>query len=273
MINTEELLLTGITAAYLAGKEIMKIYTSSNFEIETKSNNTPLTIADKKSHDIIVKYLLNTSLPILSEEGKQIPFKIRKKWNYFWLIDPLDGTKEFIKQNGEFTVNIALIKKDTPILGIIYSPVLKELFFATESIGSYKLNNLPNQISELTNIENLIFKSIKLNPFKITENLRILVSRSHLSKKTSEYISKIKKSYKNVNLLSIGSSLKFCLIAEGKADIYPRFGPTMEWDTAAGHAIAKYAACVITLTDEKTNLTYNKENLLNPDFILRSKKY
>ena len=271
---TENLLLKGIISAYKAGEEILKIYLSNNFEIETKKNETPLTIADKNSHAIIYQLLSKTNIPILSEEGKEIPFDIRKNWEYFWLIDPLDGTKEFINKNGEFTVNIALIKNNSPIMGIIYSPVLKDLFFGSESIGSYKLINLPDKINKVkNNVELLINKSEKILTSNKSENLRIVVSRSHMSKETEDYINLIKNKYKAVEYTSIGSSLKLCMIAEGKADIYPRFGPTMEWDTAAGHAIAKYAGCSITLTDGKTNLIYNKENLLNPYFLVKSKKY
>ncbi|MFC2136630.1 3'(2'),5'-bisphosphate nucleotidase CysQ [Bacteroidota bacterium] len=270
---TENLLLTGIKAAFEAGEEILRIYSQNDFEIETKENETPLTLADKSSHKIINKFLSSTNIPLLSEEGKEIPFETRKKWDFFWLIDPLDGTKEFIKRNGEFTVNIALVKQNKPVLGIIYCPVLKELFYGYESIGSFKLNNLPVHITELTNLEILLKKSIKLSASEKSEKLRLVVSRSHMSKETEEFINSIKNNFKNVEYTSIGSSLKLCLVAEAKADIYPRFGPTMEWDTAAGHAIAKYAGCSITLVDEKTDLVYNKENLLNPFFIVKSKKY
>jgi len=209
-----------------AGKAIMKIY-NQNFDVEYKTDSSPLTIADIKANEIIVTALnqlsvnsfLQQNIPILSEEGRSIPYDERKNWEYFWLIDPLDGTKEFVKKNGEFTINIALIYKDTPIIGVVYSPVLNVCYWAKRDEGAFK------------NGEKL--------PLKIKENrdvYKIVASRSHMSNETKDFIEAIDTDKEKV-IISIGSSLKICLVAEGEANIYPRLGPTMEWDTAAAHAI------------------------------------
>ncbi len=256
-----------IKAAILAGKEILTVYNSSNFEVEIKLDNSPLTIADKRSNTKIFEILADLKIPILSEETEIPDFNIRKNWQLYWCIDPLDGTKEFIKRNGEFTVNIALIENNIPIGGVIYVPVTQELYFAEKNIGSFKINN----ISEFNNISilELIEKSDKLPLITNNQVFTIVASRSHLNEETSKFISEMEAKYGNVNTISIGSSLKLCMVAEGKANIYPRFAPTMEWDTAAGTAIALYANCKVTQSDGKTSLKYNKENLLNPWFIVQ----
>ncbi len=255
-----------IKAALEAGREIMRIYNDprSDFSIEKKSDNSPLTIADKKSSQIIIQLLQETGFPVLSEEGKNIDYNVRKYWNKFWLIDPLDGTKEFIKRNGEFTVNIALIKYQEPVLGVIYVPVSRELFFGTEEEGSFKycLNNdiIPN--IDLTEI------SIKLPQNNLKRSFTIAASRSHFNLETEQFIESITKQKKEYIMTSRGSSLKICMVAEGSADVYPRFAPTMEWDTAAGHAIAKNAGKLIYCPGTGKELTYNKPELLNPSFIV-----
>ncbi|MBI9053190.1 MAG: 3'(2'),5'-bisphosphate nucleotidase CysQ [Bacteroidales bacterium] len=258
-------LALAIQAALLAGKEIVKIYKSSDFEVELKADDSPLTKADKKAHDVIVDILKDSNLPILSEEGNNIPYEEREKWDSYWLIDPLDGTKEFIKRNGEFTVNIALVKKDTPILGVIYVPVTKDLYFSEEEIGAFKAINI-NPDSE---INSLLQFSFKLPFFTDTEIFTVVGSRSHMNKETEEVIEKLKMEHGELNFISKGSSLKICMVAEGIANIYPRFAPTMEWDTAAGHAIALGSGCTVTQTNEKTPVVYNKEDLLNPWFIIK----
>lgn len=279
-------LLIAIIAAKVAGDAVLEVY-DSNFSIEQKEDKSPLTLADKRSHEIIAKYLLNSTqsikcdnIPLLSEEGKDVPYGERKNWKYFWLVDPLDGTKEFIKRNGEFTINIALIHDGMPVLGVIYAPALKVFYFAARGVGAYKLLNYdvlssvkPNstgnksieflkKISQkLPLIEN-ISPSVKKNV-----PLTVVASRSHLSKETEEYLSALKQKHGEIELVSIGSSLKFCLVAEGTADMYPRFGPTMEWDTAAGQAIAEGAGGQVTEFKTGGHLRYNKENLVNPWFI------
>lgn len=260
-----ELLKIAINASIFAGKEILKIYQTADFKVEIKSDNSPLTIADKKSNEIICNILKNTDFPILSEEGKEIDYEIRKNWEHFWLIDPLDGTKEFIKRNGDFTVNIALIYNRKPILGVIFVPVSNELFFANHEIGSFKYIY---QDENLENIDKIIEKSTKLPRNFEKTNYIVVGSKSHNNKETEDFISTIEKERSDVEVSSRGSSLKFCMIAEGKADIYPRFGPTMEWDTAAGHAIAKFSGSNVKIANSDNELIYNKENLLNPFFIV-----
>ncbi len=239
-------------AAIAAGEEILRIYNSGDFSIEAKADDSPLTLADKAAHNTIVSYLEQTELPILSEEGRDISFDERKNWEYFWMVDPLDGTKEFIKKNGEFTVNIALIHKKEPILGVVYPPVLNELYWATKGNGAFlKLND------ELIRLKTS--QKILAEP-----KLKVVASRSHMSEETKIYTNKLD----NPEIISKGSSLKFLLVASGKADVYPRFGPTMEWDTAAAHIVVTEAGGSVVLTDEKTELFYNKKNLLNPYFIV-----
>jgi 3'(2'), 5'-bisphosphate nucleotidase len=261
------MLNTAISAAIEAGLEILKIYNdpSSDFSIEKKADNSPLTIADKASHAVIEKQLKNTGIPILSEEGRDIPFEERKDWQQFWMVDPLDGTKEFIKQNGEFTVNIALIENTKPVAGIIYVPVSRTLYVGDVKQGAWKLGNIYESVS----VESLKSKGHKL-PMNGEDRIFTLVgSRSHANEETKTYIEKRKKEHKQIDIISKGSSLKICMVAEGVADEYPRFGPTMEWDTAAGHAIANAAGKKLYQTNLKNELTYNKKDLLNPYFIVK----
>lgn len=268
----EAYLEIAIIAALKAGNDILKIYNDpqSDFEIERKADNSPLTIADKTAHKTIISYLNQTPFPILSEEGQNIPYQERKNWETLWFVDPLDGTKEFIKRNGEFTVNIALINKGVPILGVIYIPVKKSLYFSTETIGSYKITDI--EYKETVDWSSIRTQGKKLPFLKKHKNTIIVASRSHLSTETESFIENIKKQNKNIEIISSGSSIKICLVAEGTADIYPRFAPTMEWDTAAGHAIAKGAGKEIYQAGENVPLIYNKENLLNPWFIVEQNR-
>ena len=238
-----------IDAARDAGIKILEVYNSEDFGVEEKGDHSPLTKADQLAHQTIVEKLKETELPILSEEGAKIPYKERKEWEYFWMVDPLDGTKEFIKKNGEFTVNIALIHNQKPILGVVYAPVLDKLYFGGEGIGAFKSENMDPQV-ELKIIEN--------------ENgaKRIVASRSHLNEETKKYI----EQYKDAETVSMGSSLKFMLIADSEADIYPRFAPTMEWDTAAANAVLRGLNIEVINMEDNKPLRYNKENLLNPNF-------
>jgi 3'(2'), 5'-bisphosphate nucleotidase len=252
-----------IEAAIEAGKKILEVY-QRDFVVETKIDNSPLTEADQQAHHTIKNILQQTGIPILSEEGKQMPYNERKQWDKFWLVDPLDGTKEFIKKNGEFTVNIALIKNGTPVMGVVYVPVTGVVYAASEETGSFSfnVNNNGKAISEMVNDK--IKLPLAIKPEKYT----IVASRSHSSPETETFIEERKKIYGNVNLISAGSSLKLCLVAEGKAQVYPRLAPTMEWDTAAGHAIAKFAGCKVYNYESNDELKYNKENLLNPWFVV-----
>ena len=236
---------------YDAGKAILDIYDTS-FEVETKSDDSPLTQADKNSHLVIESGLsaLFPNIPILSEEGRDIPYSERKKWDCFWLVDPLDGTKEFVKRNGEFTVNIALIKDNYPIFGSVYAPFKKELFWALEGLGAWK------------SIDKNKDKPIKV--LKSNKKTRIVISRSHPNEKVVDYINQ----YNKHELIRMGSSLKLCCIADGKADIYPRLGPTSEWDIGAAQCVVEQAGGNVLEYDTISRLRYNKENILNPFFIV-----
>lgn len=252
----KELLATAIRAALEAGHDIMAIYDdpAADFGIERKADNSPLTRADKAAHARIMMFLEPTGIPVLSEEGAHLPYDVRCGWQRLWIVDPLDGTKEFIKRNGEFTVNIALIENGEPVLGVIYVPVKKQLYYGIVGEGANKDEN-----------------GLKLTlPLDSTDRpYTVVASRSHLSPETADFIDNLRREHPDLELVSSGSSLKICLVAEGKADIYPRHAPTMEWDTAAGDAIARAAGreVVDALTGEP--LHYNKEDLHNPWFFVK----
>ena len=237
-----------IKIAIEAGKEILKVY-EKDFLIEHKKDESPLTEADKKANEIIINGLQKFDLPIISEENKKISYSERKEWNKFFLVDPLDGTKEFVKRNGEFTVNIALIENENPVIGVVYAPVLDVVYYS-DGKKSYKF--VKNQTYELP---------IKKEKQDI---LKVVASKSHFNEETKKFIEKLNKKYELVNA---GSSLKICLVAEGTADIYPRLTPTMEWDTAAAHAVAKTAKKQIKDLNKKV-LEYNKKDLTNPYFVV-----
>lgn len=264
-INYPSLLLTAIHAALKAGEAILEIYGTEDFQVETKEDLSPLTLADKKANEAIEEVLTATGLPLLSEEGKDIPYEERKSWEYFWLIDPLDGTKEFIKRNGEFTVNIALIRKQRPVLGVIYSPVHQLLYFASEEVGSYR--NAKAKGLAYENLHQVIQDSERLPLPLPKRRFTVVTSRSHMSADTLNYVEHLRDMHGSIAFASTGSSLKLCLVAEGSADIYPRFSPTMEWDTAAGQAIIELAGKWVI--DYKTDkpLLYNKPDLHNNWFI------
>jgi 3'(2'), 5'-bisphosphate nucleotidase len=236
-----------------------------------KSDKTPLTLADRLAHDIIKSDLSRTFIPVLSEEGRSIVYEERKGWEYFWIVDPLDGTKEFIKRNGEFTVNIALIHNKFPLLGVVYVPVTNELYFSYTTEGSYKIPNLVPTKDANYKFEELIALSQKL-PFKSErDSLVVVESRSHTSPETFEYIDCLKQKFNGIELISRGSSLKMCMIAEGNADIYPRLSLSSEWDTAAGQAIVEGAGFQVVTYETKERMSYNKEELINPWFIVKGK--
>lgn len=256
-----------IVAAIKAGKEILTVYKQET-EVEYKADNSPLTLADKRSHIAIVECLMDSQLPVLSEEGREIPFAERSGWKSFWLIDPLDGTKEFIKRNGEFTVNIALIANNKPVLGVVFVPVTNVLYFASESAGSFKTIVKDDFTPE--NMEELLRTAIPLSKQKYPDIYTIVASRSHSTTETIDFIEKKEQEHGRINSISAGSSIKLCLVAEHQAHIYPRLAPTMEWDTAAGHAIAKFSGCRVFDYQTGEELRYNKENLLNPWFVVDS---
>jgi 3'(2'), 5'-bisphosphate nucleotidase len=265
---TGELIGKVLQTAFQAGKAIMDIY-QLPFEVEFKSDNSPLTIADKTAHTIITEGLQDTGLPLLSEEGAQISYDIRKTWKDFWLVDPLDGTKEFIKKNGDFTVNIALISNRQPIFGVVYAPVPGYMYWGSES-GSFRLNVKQSGDIDFENLHFLKTHAEHLPCISKPEGYLVLGSRSHMNAETESFISDLKTTHPDLSFISRGSSLKFCTLAEGGADIYPRFGPTMEWDTGAGHAVARFAGCSVKQVENGLPVEYNKLSLLNPNFIARS---
>lgn len=253
---SKENLLEIVNISVDAGEVILNYY-NENVDVIYKDDESPLTKADLASHKIITDSIkkITPDIPILSEE-EFIDWKIRKKWKKYWLIDPLDGTKEFIKKNDEFTVNIALIENNRPILGVIYTPALNELFYSIKNFGSYKIltKKKLNTLKEA--------KRISINKKK-SNKIKIVGSRSHSNPILDKWVN---KNFNEFDILQKGSSLKFCLIAEGSADIYPRFGPTSEWDIAAGHIILEEAGGKLKSIDNKEILYNEKENILNPDF-------
>jgi 3'(2'), 5'-bisphosphate nucleotidase len=259
------LLNTAITAALEAGKVILEIYKSDDFEVEVKGDNSPLTKADTTSHNVIMSYLTETNIPVLSEEGKAIAYEERKGWSQLWIVDPIDGTKEFIKRNGEFTVNIALIENQKTLIGVIFVPVTGELYFSTKEMGAFKVKVDLDHFDIETSLSN----GNKLPLEREDKTFTIVASRSHMSKETEEYVQEMRNIHGEVNLISKGSSLKLCMVAEGTADCYPRFAPTMEWDTAAGQAICEHAGFKVIDWGTKENMLYNREELLNNWFLVK----
>lgn len=255
-ILNEQLIIPTVEIAKEAGEAITEIY-NSDFDYRLKKDLSPITAADNLSHIIITKRLkiLTPEIPILSEENCDIPYKIRANWTKYWLVDPLDGTKEFIKRNGEFTVNIALIENNTPIFGVIHLPVTSETYWGSQVNGSfYSSGN--NDVKEIRVSEN------HQNP------IRLVASRSH----PSEMLNSLLKKIVDYEIIEVGSSIKFCHIASGQADCYPRFGPTSEWDTAAGEAIVSSAGGHVVAASGNS-MKYNvKEEYLNPNFIVSNGK-
>lgn len=267
----KDLLYKAITAAITAGNDILEVYQSNDFDVEIKNDNSPLTKADKLSNLRIEKILKSTEIPILSEEGRDIPFLERKDWKRLWIVDPLDGTKEFIKRNGEFTVNIALVDSGLPVLGVVYVPDSGVIYYGAQEMGSYKLtlDGSDTKMGVHFNLDDLLESAIKL-PILVSDNpFRVVGSRSHMSKETEEYIALLAKKHSNIEVVSAGSAIKLCLVAEGFANEYPRFAPTMEWDTAAGHAIANFAGKKVFSYGTSTELVYNRENNVNGWFLVK----
>lgn len=264
-MNNDELLALAIEASVAAGADIMQIYNdpSQDFGIERKADNSPLTLADKAAHKRIMSFLDKTDIPVLSEEGAHAPYESRSSWQRFWLVDPLDGTKEFIKKNGEFTVNVALIEDGAPILGVVYLPAQDVLYYGSMDGGAFRRKDGVEEKLPLASAQH--------------DDFVIVASRSHLSPETQEYIDEAEKKYDKVRTISSGSSIKICLVAEGTADAYPRFAPTMEWDTGAGDAVARAAGRQVLQAgtydglpyDDGQPLKYNKVDLHNPWFLVK----
>ncbi len=264
MVKTEKI----ISSIIEAGKKTLDIYAKDDYKVSFKEDSSPLTAADKASNEIIVNTLQETEIPVLSEEGKAIPYTTRKLWKKYWLIDPLDGTKEFINKNGEFTINIALIEKNQPVAGFVYVPVKDTLYIGICKGGIFNgydttVAMKSENASKLLNLETI--PNIK------KEQIVVMGSRSHMNEETSAYIDKLKIKHPDLTFESRGSSLKICALAEGSAHYYPRFAPTMEWDTAAAHAVLLAAGGRILQKDTGKEVIYNKEELLNPHFLAIAK--
>ncbi len=291
MLNTflQECLTISLLAAIKAGEAILSVY-QGHIDVTYKDDKSPLTLADERAHDVILNYLSSKAsgqIPLLSEEGKHLQYDERKSWEYFWLVDPLDGTKEFIKRRGEFTVNIALIKKDRPVLGVVFVPAVDSLYFAAEGLGSYKVNSANtlepflNNVGSTTDYSALIEQVVDLakrlpqdQPGNgLEKKLTVVGSRSHGSAAVEAFVQAVKKKWRDVEFVSAGSALKFGLIAEGSAHIYPRLSPTMEWDTAAGQCVVEQSGGVVLRVDKKMALDYNKRDLRNPEFFCTGKHY
>ncbi|HTL83304.1 MAG TPA: 3'(2'),5'-bisphosphate nucleotidase CysQ [Bacteroidia bacterium] len=252
---------SALNAALDAGKAIMKIY-AKPFEVELKEDNSPLTIADREAHDIICQWIGPTMIPVMSEEGIMIDYEERKKWKLYWLVDPLDGTKEFIKKNGEFTVNIALIENGSPIFGVVFAPAMGVMYYAEKGNGAFKVI-IPDLFSSHIDMH----PTSSLPSQKLPSKFTIVGSRSHSSSETEAYVKELESVYGEIDFLAAGSSLKFCMVAEGKAQSYPRFAPTMEWDTAAGQIIVEEAGGRMVQWPSLNKFTYNREELRNGWFL------
>jgi 3'(2'), 5'-bisphosphate nucleotidase len=285
----EKCLFEALIAAKEAGEAILEVY-HGKIDVSYKEDDSPLTLADKRAHSAIASHLWSdstSSIPVLSEEGRQTPYEERKGWEYYWLVDPLDGTKEFVKRSDEFTVNIALIKKNRPVLGVVSLPAKGCLYFAAEGLGSYKLEDV-GAVGQLVAaageypheneaLKALIKAAIRLplqQSFKKSpDQLNLVGSRSHGTEALSDFVEKMKQQYEKVDFVPAGSALKLCLVAEGSADIYPRFGPTMEWDTAAGHCVVEQSGGEVVDMDKRAPLDYNKKDLHNPYFVCIAKHF
>lgn len=256
---------TAIQASIEAGKAIMQIY-EKDFTVDYKEDASPLTEADQAANAVIMEHLLTTGIPVISEENKQLPYSERKDWSSCWIVDPLDGTKEFIKKNGEFTVNIALVTNGVPQFGVIYVPAVKTVYYGDiASQNSYRVVLDSHDVP----IEDVLANAEAIRPAASETAMRVVGSRSHMSADTQEFVDSLKETTdKEIEIVSKGSSLKFCLVAEGNADVYPRFAPTMEWDTAAGQAICNAVGVSVIDNGTKKDMVYNKENLLNPYFLV-----
>ena len=264
-LNPTNMLRCAVPAALEAGRAIMEVYNrpEADWEVERKADDTPLTLADRRAHEIIVRHPRRSSYPVLSEEGKLSPYDERKSWERLWIVDPLDGTEEFLQRNGEFTVNIAFVEKGKPVCGVIYVPATRTLYYGFAEFGAFKIGDT----SVLKTDADIIRQAQRLPVGRSAKGFVCVASRSHLSAETEAYITLLRHRHGDLQLISAGSSLKLCRIAEGSADVYPRFAPTMEWDTAAGDAIVRAAGGRMLAAHTDQPLVYNKEDLRNPDFV------
>jgi len=255
----KQILQKTLDIAIRAGEKILEIY-ENEFDVDYKGDGSPLTVADRNAHQLILKELqiLDPTIPVMSEESNQEVFAERLKWEKYWLVDPLDGTKEFVKRNGEFTVNIALIEDGAPVLGVVHTPVKDNSHIAASGVGAFKKTGL-NKAHEI------------LTRKCIADNAVMVASRSHSGAEVERFRLNLEKSLGEVEIASMGSSLKICLVAEGSADIYPRLGPTSEWDTAAAQCVLEVAGGQIT-SIKGERLVYSKPDILNPWFLASGDK-
>ncbi|MDD8026599.1 MAG: 3'(2'),5'-bisphosphate nucleotidase CysQ [Acidobacteriota bacterium] len=272
-MEAHKLVALALRAAVAAGEDIMDVY-AAGFTVDRKADQSPLTEADRRAHARITEMLGPAGIPVLSEEGRGIPYDERHAWPGLWIVDPLDGTKEFIKRNGEFTVNIALVQEGRPVLGVVYAPAANALYLGETSLGGFKLaaerSILRAMVSEGERLlERFVRLAVKL-PFAPSgiRPFTVVASRSHMNQETESFIEDLRRDHADLELASIGSSLKLCLVAEGTADVYPRFAPTMEWDTAAGQAVAEASGARVVSAPNGASLAYNKPDLHNPWFIV-----
>jgi len=264
---TREYLELIIKASLDAGSEILKVYTRDDFNVTEKADTSPLTDADLNSHNVIMEALKETGIPVLSEEGADIPYEERKDWRRLWIVDPLDGTKEFVKRGGDFTVNIALVEDNFTVMGVVYAPWLGYLYWGSPD-GSFFFDTGRNP--ENVDVSSVIAGGDKL-PYELPDKFTVVASKSHFSEETKQFIDKVRAKTGEVEFSSIGSSLKMCLVAAGKAHLYPRLGPTMEWDTAAGQAVVENAGGSFIDLVTGQRMKYNRENLLNNYFLVSAK--
>ncbi len=269
--ESTRLLYVAVNAALAAGREVMNVY-QGRVDVQWKADRSPLTEADLRAHRVIAERLACDSpeIPVLSEEAADIPYAARRGWSRCWLVDPLDGTKEFIKRNDEFTINIALVQDGAPVAGVVHAPALNRCWLGAVGLGAYRLEIDPG--GEPPGTWDALVRGAKALPLtghrESHRPLIVVASRSHRNAETDVFIESLRAAHPKLELISAGSALKLCLVAEGAADVYPRFAPTMEWDTAAGHAVC--AACGIPVRTHpgEEPLTYNKEELLNPWFMI-----
>jgi 3'(2'), 5'-bisphosphate nucleotidase len=264
-----ELLQSAFRAAIIAGKRILEIFNTEDFHVSMKSDNSPLSSADKEAHEIIKRLLLNSRIPVLSEEGRDMQFEERKSWDILWIVDPLDGTRQFIQKRQEFTVNIALVVGGNPLFGVVYAPAIGDLYLGIKDMGSFKIYVGDRDLLSLS-FQQIIAESKKLDPSTKSNNTyTILASYHHINKETLEYIDEVRKIHPDAEVKKVGSSLKMCMLADGIGDVYVRYTDTYEWDTAAAQTILEGVGWSINAIDTDKPLTYNKESLLNPYFICK----
>jgi len=267
----KQMLVVSVQAALQAGNIIMEFY-GNDPVVQLKPDESPVTEADKKAEELILKRINDFGIPVVAEESVASGNIPKVSNDLFWLVDPLDGTKEFLKQNGEFTVNIALIDNYRPVMGVVYAPALQELYIGSSISGTRKYTEIDPQSPPKLNYDDLINSGEVLNNSEKNTKLKALKvvgSRSHLNEETINYVKKLKETSGEVEMVSVGSSLKFCIVAEGSAGLYPRFGPTMEWDTAAGHAVALFAGCKMTDYPWENEFIYGKKNFRNTWFVVQ----